>query len=675
MDSTNLIVVDKTAESADRINSLLRNSGIKIHVIHACKSIEVKQSLDQHQPLVLIYIKPDPAAASLEEIYQMSRAHGVPVAIYSALEDADTLIGFLKLAPCLVIHSENEKLLIGCISQLLDRHEQGQAHGQQRDRLQELEHRYDLLLGSARDAIAYIHEGLHVYANRAYLDALHLQSTEDINGLSLLEMMKPEKGDLKSILKRLSKGDYPQEQIQVSVLRPDGSEFEAGLMFSAAKFNGEECIQMLVHKLDATAELQAELDRLRTSDPVTRLGNRRAFVDRLDSRLQQPHSAESVSAVLYLEADGLEELLAELGVTVMDSFTGDQALVLRSCLGTEDFPARISDHGFAVLTSKRNMEEIESFAESLLKAFRAHLFEIGDRSISLTCSIGIATLGRLARNSIEVLAGARKAQSEARESGNQAIVFRPQLTAVSSFQDDRQWVDRIRYAMSNDDLYAVQQPIVDLDGEGEQLLENLFYLRDEAGNLSPEKFMAIADRNDLAGSIDRQLIPGLLKSFAENPERQIISLSANSVLDYSFPGWLMDQMRSACVDGRKMIVQLSATTAQSNLKPVQRLMQELQSQGCLLSISSFNGDRRCSQLLEHLDVSYLKLQAVLTESLVGNTGNQEIIRNIVELAEKHQVTVIADEVADTSSLAILWQCGIKLIAGAFLKESSQVMAQ
>jgi len=37
--------------------------------------------------------------------------------------------------------------------------------------------------------------------------------------------------------------------------------------------------------------------------------------------------------------------------------------------------------------------------------------------------------------------------------------------------------------------------------------------------------------------------------------------------------------------------------------------------------------------------------------------------------------VIADEVADTSSLAVLWQCGIKLIAGAFLKESSQVIAQ
>ncbi len=675
MDSTNLLVVDKTPEAAERINSLLRNSGIKIHAIHACNSTEAKQSLDHDKPLVLIYINPEPSATSLEEIYQLSRAHKVPLALYSALDHPETLIESLKLAPCLVIHSHNEKILTECVSQLLATHEHGKTHSLQRDRLQELEHRFDLLLDSARDAIAYIHEGLHVYANRAYLEALHLQNPDEVTGLSLLEMMKPEQGNFKTILKQLSRGEYPEKALQVSVARPDGSEFEAALKFSAAKFNGEDCIQMQVHKLDATAELQAELDRLRVTDPLTRLGNKRSFVDRLDARLEEPHTAENVSAVIYLEPDGFDELLTELDVTSMDAFIADQAQVLRSCIGEEDFPARISEHGFAVLTRKRNMEEIEAYSENILKAFRSHLPEIADRSISLTCSIGIATLGRLARNSTEVLAGARKAQSEAAGTGNQAIVFRPQLTAVNNLQDDRQWVDRIKYALSNNDLYAVHQPIVDLDGEGEHLIENLIYLRDESGNLSPEKFMSIADRNDLAGAIDRQLIPGLLKNFAESSERQIISVSANSILDYSFPGWLIQQMEDYCVEGRKMIVQVSATTAQTNLKPVQRLMQELQPKGCLLSVSSFNGDRRCSQLLEHLDVSYLKLQASLTESLIGNTGNQETIRSIVDLADRSKVTVIADEVADTSSLAILWQCGIKLIAGAFLKGSSQVVAQ
>ena len=48
---------------------------------------------------------------------------------------------------------------------------------------------------------------------------------------------------------------------------------------------------------------------------------------------------------------------------------------------------------------------------------------------------------------------------------------------------------------------------------------------------------------------------------------------------------------------------------------------------------------------------------------------------IVHQADHHGACVIADDVADTSSLAVLWQCGVKLISGAFLQESSQVIAQ
>jgi len=224
-------------------------------------------------------------------------------------------------------------------------------------------------------------------------------------------------------------------------------------------------------------------------------------------------------------------------------------------------------------------------------------------------------------------------------------------------------------------MYSVQQSIIDLDGEGEHLMENLTYLRDDTGDLGPQKFMAIADRNDLAGSIDRFIIPGLLKSFVETNDKQIITLSNNSILDYGFPGWLAEQMQESCVEGDRLILQISAAAAQSNLKPAQRLMSELKPLGCKLSISGFDTDRRNRQALEHLPVSYIKIQQSMTENLTGNTASQDDIRKIVEAAENHGVLVIADEVADTSSLATLWQCGIKLIAGAFLKENSQVVGQ
>jgi EAL domain-containing protein (putative c-di-GMP-specific phosphodiesterase class I) len=74
-------------------------------------------------------------------------------------------------------------------------------------------------------------------------------------------------------------------------------------------------------------------------------------------------------------------------------------------------------------------------------------------------------------------------------------------------------------------------------------------------------------------------------------------------------------------------------------------------------------------------MSFIKILPELTQDLTANTRHQEAVRQIVEAAEPCEVAVIADEVADTSSLAVLWQCGVKLIAGAFLRESSQVLAQ
>jgi len=134
-------------------------------------------------------------------------------------------------------------------------------------------------------------------------------------------------------------------------------------------------------------------------------------------------------------------------------------------------------------------------------------------------------------------------------------------------------------------------------------------------------------------------------------------------------------MKASCIEGSKISLQIAASAAQTNLKPAQRLMKELKPLGCQLAISQFDAGRRCCQLLEHLDVSYVKILPALTNDLTANTKNQDAIRKIVEVAEPHGVSVIADEVADTSSLAVLWQCGVKLLAGAFLKESSQVIAQ
>jgi len=674
MHSVNLLVIDRSPESAEHINSLLRNSGIKIHVIHTQTSSEVKRALDHDSPVLILYADPEEADASIEEINELAAAFNVPLALFTSMDNPDRLIGILATTACYVLNSEDEDLLIEAVTRLVRSSESERNHDKQQQFVEELEHRYNLLLDSSRDAIAYVHEGLHVYTNRAYLEALRVKSDSEVAGLSLLEILDAGETNLKSLFKGMSKSQFPAEALEVTVNRPDGSGFDANLVFSPARFDGEDCIQMMVQRKDAANELAAELDRMRLTDPLTKLHNRKAFADAVEECIASGH-ANNAAAVLFIETDGIDELQDELNVETMDAFISDLAGIIKQNLADGDVAARISDHSFAVLIGRNTNSELEQVGQDLLAAYRGHIIEIGDRALSASCSIGMANVGRLAENYPEIISRARKAQAEAAEKGDQLVVYRPQLTAVASMEGEQDWLDRIRYALGNQDFYSVQQSIVDLDGEGDQMMENVTFMRGENGDHSSREFQKVADRNDLAGAIDRHVIPGLLKTFVDSDERQIISLSNNSILDYGFPGWFADQMKAACVEGNSIILQIAASAAHTNLRPAQRLMKELKPLGCRLAISMFDAERRSRQLLEHLDVSYIKLLPSVTEDLTANTKNQEAVRKIVEAAELHGVDVIADEVADTSSLAVLWQCGVKLIAGAFLRESSQVLAQ
>ncbi len=676
MHRVNILVTDRSQESAENINSLLRNSGINIHVIHTQTSTDVKRALDSDAPVLILFADPKPDDASLEEICELAEAFDVTVALFTDLKEPDKLAQMLATTACFVINSDQEELLIETVGRLVKRSETYQNRLQQQQHQEELEHRYNLLLDSSHDAIAYIHEGFHVYSNRAYLEALRIKDESEIAGLSLLEMLKAGETNLKQLFKGLSKGTFPEEVLKVDVLRPDGSEFEAALAFSPARFDGEDCIQMMVQKRDAAADLEAELERLRVLDPLTHLFNRKAFTTRLEDFIGSGVAhADGAAAVLYLEQDGFLKLQKELDVDSSEAFLADLAGILKNSLNEEDIAARIGQHGFALLLQRADQSKLEETAQEILKTYRSHIVEFGDRAISASCSIGLACIDRLTLNADDIITKAHEAYSEAAQLGDEVVIFRQKLEAVISDDDDQNWINRIKHALGNQDFYTVQQSIVDLDGEGKQIMENLTFMREEVGDHPPAKYEQIADRNDLAGMIDKHVIPGLLKTFVESDETQIISVSNNSILDYGFPAWFADQMKVNCIEGERIILQIDANAAQTNLKPAQRLMKELKPLGCQLAISHFDAARRTSQLLEHLDISFVKLHPTLTENLTADSKSQESIRKIVDAAEIQGAAVIADEVENTSSLAVLWQCGVKLISGAFLKESSQVIAQ
>ena len=673
-ESTRLLVVADTAERAQEIDSLLRNSGIALRVDAAETSSELSDALDSDPPFLLILCQTDPARVQAPAVLKLAEKHAIPLVVRIDPEKDDVLPLALQQGMCRVIHARRPEQLLAVVEEAREQSGAASDASALQHRLEELESRYQLLLDSANDAVSYFHEGLHVYANPAYLEALGVESFDTLAAVSLLELVESDKVDLKALIRAMGEGEFPPRPVQVTLHRPDGQEMEAQLEFSPARFDGEDCIQMMLAELRDPAGVEAELDRLRSQDPVTGLANRQAFYAALESFFESRDDGQA-AAVLYLEPADIDTLQDELSIGQMDAFLADFSQQLTGGLAAGDEAGRISDHGFCIVAQRGDAAALEQLGEELIERVRSHIVELDDLTLTTGCSVGLSLLGALEQKPGELVNQARRAFDQAARDGNRVVRYRPMFAAVVSEEEDRQWAERIRYALNHQDFYSVQQAIVDLEGDGEDLFEIRTFMREDDGDRGPDEYMPAAERSELGSMIDRHVIPGILAGISNPHERHFVPISGNTVLDFSFAKWLKRQFEDIGVQGSQVVLQMPAQIVENNLKVAQRLLEELAPTGCRFALGHVTPDRRTLQLIEHLDIGYLKLDPVLTTHLTGEQERQMQLRNIVDLAAPHDVTVVAPEVRDASDMAVLWQCGVKLVTGDFLKEAPKVVGQ
>ncbi|MGA9572651.1 MAG: EAL domain-containing protein [Lysobacterales bacterium] len=676
MHSAYLLVIDDSPDHAQVVNSFLRNLGVAVRVVSASGLDELEIVLNEKTPFLILLGRRLPASMKVNQILKAADEHSIPLVMQVQAEDSDNIEAAIATHPLMIINSEDDEQLLQVVKRHLSGGKTIREYDELSQRQEELQHRYNLLLDSARDSIAYIHEGLHIYANRAYLDLLQVSALDEIAGISLLELITVDEGvNLKQLLRDMNEATFPEQTLVVTINTLGGKQLEAELTFSPARFNGEQCIQMLAREQDANLVLQEELDRLRKTDHLTHMINRKTFTNKLTELIETGQGRDHRTAVMYIETDGISELQQDLGMEGIDTYIMDLANIISGCTMEGDIPSRFSDHGFAVLIRRDEGSSLQKTGECILENYANHIIDLGVQTRTASCSIGMTTLGPLTHDPKEVIAQAKTAFSQALQKGNTLVRYKPALSTVNSGESERDWVERIRYALNNHDFFTVQQSIVDLEGENEGLFENRTFMREERGDTPAGEFMLAAERNDLGSTIDRHVIPQIMLAIAGTGDRHIISLSTNSILDFSFPNWFQRMLTETEVEGSQIILQISAMVAESNLKPTQRLMEEFQQLGCNFVISEFDNDRRTIQLLDHLPVHMIKLRPGLAQGLSSNATNQEIIRTVVRAVEARNITIVADEVRDASDLAALWQCGVKLVTGDFLNEAPQVVGQ
>jgi len=677
-----VLLVEESVEDAEQVISLLRNAGIAVRPNRVDNAEQLKAALDAGSTDIVL-VSPKTRHISLADTAAIVNRSGKDMSLIQLL-DTVTQEAVLKSmregardVALRTVSDHLQRVVLREFENLSTRRNLRKMEAAWR----ESERRAHSLLGSSRDPIAYVHEGMHVYANRAYLEMFGFEDFDEIEGLAILDLIAREDAEkFRNVLKLQSRGEKPPEKLDVRAKRSDGSMFDAVMELSEASIEGEPATQIIFRQQTAGAELAEQLDALKRQDLVTGLFNRQHFMGELDKAVANANAGKIDQSVLYIEIDDYRKVLDQVGVGGADLLLGDVAQLLKELAAATDVVARFADHTFTAILTGRSHETCIQFAEQVRKRFEERIFDVGKRSVSLNASIGVCLMTEKISGSQMVLDKVNEACRLAqKEGGNRIQVFDPAAQDKEDAAKDREWLDMIKHAVEKDGFVLFYQPIVSLQGHEGEFYEVLLRMQGPKGEILPGQFMPIAERFGMLPQIDRWVASHVLSVLQERHKQGrmttfFIKLTPQAIDDGTLLSWLAAQLKNARVPGDRLVFEMPESKVVTHLKQAKFFQKGLEQLKCGFALEQFGSGLNSFQLLKHVGANYVKLDRTFMSDLAKNVEHQAKIREMCEQARAMGRMTVAEFVEDAASMSILFSCGVNFVQGNFLAEPERVMS-
>lgn len=210
------------------------------------------------------------------------------------------------------------------------------------------------------------------------------------------------------------------------VLRAERHERDLGdddVEFANTVVNAAVAAIKRAQALESTRADNRRLEALATTDPLTRLLNRRALLERLSREVDRAKRYESKLTLLLLDLDHFKRINDERGHLVGDGVLRQIGALIEASVRTVDIAARYGGEEFVLILPETSQDGGIIFAERLRESIERYPFDAsGDEPLHLTASIGVATFPSTRVESTEDLfARADEALYRAKSSGRNQV--------------------------------------------------------------------------------------------------------------------------------------------------------------------------------------------------------------------------------------------------------------
>lgn len=557
------------------------------------------------------------------------------------------------------------------VQQTLDQADNPQALSQLHLRYNLFASRYDLILDGQSQALLR-HSPRYHELLAPITDFVHEADTR-LNGspisrttlLGLHQQLQTLQGPTQELLLLSNRAQNQQNTDLWKHIRTQGMVTSVSSVVSAllAVSFGLLALHQLLWVVRRNAELHQlhhEADHRAKHDPLTNLYNRKEFTRLLGDALNGAQKQGLEHALLYIDLDRFKVINEACGHHAGDQVLQEVTKLVLQPVRGNDTVARLGDDEFGIILYQCNGERAHQIGENICQLVEAYRYTQGEQRFHIGASIGLVNLHTHWISPDDALQAVGAACLLAkREGGGRVHSYLATDQRVRSHLGDISNVQRLQLALDQDRLRLFWQRIVPLQAHGSEGIkgEVLLRLYENGKFLTPDAFLPAAERYGLATEIDRWVVRHLIDWLTQHPELMphldtlAVNLSGQSVGDPAFQYFALQQIKGLRFSPRKLICEVTETSAITNMEAAIPFFAMLREQGVRVSLDDFGSGMSSFGYLKSLPADYLKIDGQFMRHIQHDIVDQATVRAMCDVARstaKHTVAEWVEnaEVAD-----------------------------
>jgi len=412
-------------------------------------------------------------------------------------------------------------------------------------------------------------------------------------------------------------------------------------------------------------EEKAKANEMAETDTLTKLPNRRGFLNTLNRTIEEHASKESTFAVAMLDLDGFKPINDAFGHAIGDLLLVEVAHRLLAAAGRQSIVARLGGDEFSIILPHADSAQVACEAATTICDDLAKPFSFERVAIRLSASCGVALFPDGGRDASRLLEHADMALYNTKRNGRNGVSL-----FSNTIENHLRRKAEIEQMLQSPDVHAdlamVFQPIVNLQGPRLASFEALARWNSEThGNIPPDEFIPLAEQAGFVADVGDVLFEKAIVQAAKWPKEITLSfnLSALQLCSSTTPLRLLSIMAGHYFEPGRLSIEITETALLADFDTARYTIQQLRAAGMRIVLDDFGAGHSWIGYLREMVFDAIKIDGTLVDNIVHSQESRALLSGVLKLCSAIGTPTVAERVETLDQAEILKELGCDAAQG------------